>query len=374
MKIMTVVGTRPEIIRLSETIKVLDSQFQHVLVHTGQNYDYELNQVFFEQLKLRQPDYCLGAASTGPIDTLAKILVKVDEVLEREHPDAVFVLGDTNSALCVYAAKRRHIPIFHYEAGNRCFDVRVPEEINRKIIDHISDVNLTYSEHARRYLIAEGFPADRIIKVGSPLAEVINQHKHAIENSGVLRALGLTPRNYVLASAHREENVDSTERLRGIFDCMKAVSEELNMDVLMSLHPRTASRLRQAEIDLPSNIRLMKPFGFVDYITLQKNSACVVSDSGTITEEASILSVPAVTIRQAHERPEGMDEGTVVMSDLLPQRVVQAVTLAMAQFRSASPPKLVSDYEVRQVSWKIAKIIASYSDFVRREVWKEGTA
>lgn len=372
MKVMTVVGTRPEIIRLAETIKVLDANFEHVLVHTGQNYDYELNQVFFDNLKLREPDYFLAAARESPIATVSAILAEMDNVLATERPDAFLVLGDTNSALSAYVAKRRHIPIFHVEAGNRSFDFRVPEEINRRIVDHISDINLTYSEHARRYLIAEGFPADRVIKVGSPMAEVINKNIHAIAESKILSELAVAEGRYILVSAHREENVDLVDRLTSLVACLEALVESMDVEVIVSLHPRTAKRIDTCGLTLGPRIRALKPFGFIDYLALQKHAACVVSDSGTVTEEASIIGFPAVTIRQAHERPEGMDEGVLIMADLNPSRVVQAVSLAIAQNKTYGPSKLVADYDVNQVSWKIAKIIASYTDFVKREVWKEG--
>jgi UDP-N-acetylglucosamine 2-epimerase len=374
LKVLTVVGTRPEIIRLAETIKVLDANFEHVLVHTGQNYDYELNQVFFEDLGLRKPDYFLAAARETPIATVAAILTEIDILLESEKPDAFLVLGDTNSALSAYAAKRRHIPIFHLEAGNRSFDFRVPEEINRRIVDHISDINLTYSEHARRYLLAEGFPADRVIKVGSPMAEVIEKNAEKIDKSRVLVDLDLVEGDYIVVSAHREENVDRADRLRSLVACLQALVVAMNIDVIMSLHPRTAKRIESFGIELGPRIRAFKPFGFIDYLALQKGAACVLSDSGTITEEASILGIPAVTVRQAHERPEGVDEGAVIMADLNPTRVIRAVNLALAQHRDFGPSRLVPDYDVSQVSWKIAKVIASYTDFIRREVWKEGVA
>ena len=374
MKVLTVVGTRPEIIRLAETIKVLDASFDHVFVHTGQNYDYELNQVFFNDLGLRKPDYFLSAARDQPISTVAAILMEMDPLLKREKPDAFLVLGDTNSALSAYVAKRQHIPIFHVEAGNRSFDFRVPEEINRRIVDCISDVNLTYSEHARRHLLAEGFPADRIIKVGSPMAEVIAKQAEAIANSSILAELGLSESQYILASAHREENVDAPDRLKSLVACFEALTSAMNVDVIMSLHPRTAKRIESCGLKLGPRIRTHKPFGFTDYLALQKSAACVVSDSGSITEEASLLGIPAVTIRQAHERPEGMDAGVLVMADLEPSRVVDAVNIAIAQHREFGPAQRVPDYDVEQVSWKIAKIIASYTDYVKREVWKEGLA
>lgn len=374
MKVVTVVGTRPEIIRLAETIKVLDQHFDHVLVHTGQNYDYELNQVFFDDLGLRKPDHFLSAARETAMGTVAAILSEMDVLLEAEKPDAFLVLGDTNSALSAYVAKRRHIPIFHVEAGNRSFDFRVPEEINRRVVDHVSDVNLTYSEHARRYLLAEGFPPDRVIKVGSPMKEVIDKHRDAIARSAVLAELGLEKGRFIVASAHREENVDVQPRLAALTASLDALAEDQGMDIVLSLHPRTAKRLEAFGLTLGPRVRALKPFGFIDYLALQQAAACVVSDSGTITEEASLLGIPAVTIRQAHERPEGMDEAVLIMTDLDPQRLIQAVRLTIAQHQSFGPSRLVDDYDADQVSWKIAKIIASYTDYVRREVWKVGLA
>lgn len=374
MRIMTIVGTRPEIIRLSETIKVLDQVFDHVLIHTGQNYDYELNQVFFDNLGLRKPDRFLEAAGAGAVETIARILVGADQAMAEIKPEAVLILGDTNSALAAYPAKRRHIAIFHLEAGNRSFDFRVPEEINRRIVDHISDINLTYSEHARRYLLNEGFPADRVIKTGSPMKEVLARHRVAIDKSDVVRRLGLSPNGYCVVSAHREENVDRPERLRSLMACLDAVVAYHSCDMLFSLHPRTAKRLADLGIEPGKRVRLMKPLGFIDYIALQMQAYCVLSDSGTITEEASLLGFPAVTLRQAHERPEGMDEGTLVLCDLRPDRLVDSIRIAVAQQQAIGAPRTVDDYQADQVSWKVAKIIMGYTDFVRREVWKEGFA
>jgi len=372
IKVMTILGTRPEIIRLSETIKVLDQLFEHTLVHTGQNYDYELNQVFFEDLGLRKPDHFLAAAGTTAIETVANVMKAVDEVLEDVQPEAFLVLGDTNSALGVYPAKRRHIPIFHMEAGNRCFDFRVPEEINRRIVDHISDINMPYTEHARGYLLAEGFPPDRIIKTGSPMNEVINRHHAAIQESTALSRLSLKPGQYMVASVHREENVDRPERLAALIQTLNAVVAHHGKPILFSVHPRTAKRLDELGAKLDALVRTTKPLGFIDYIALQEHAACVLSDSGTVTEEASLLGFPAVTLRQAHERPEGMDEGTVVLCDLLPDRIVNAVEVAVAQKERFGSPRIVGDYKTEQVSWKVAKIIMGYTDYVRREVWKEG--
>ncbi|WP_333688612.1 non-hydrolyzing UDP-N-acetylglucosamine 2-epimerase [Methylococcus capsulatus] len=372
MKVMTIVGTRPEIIRLSETIKVLDRLFDHTLVHTGQNYDYELNQVFFEELGLRKPDFFLEAAGANAIETIARVMTGTDRVMAELRPEALLILGDTNSALAAYPAKRRHIPIFHMEAGNRCFDFRVPEEINRRIVDHISDINLTYTEHARRYLLAEGLPPDRVIKTGSPMKEVILHHREAIAASDMVTRLGLEKGNYFVASVHREENVDQPERLGALTETLNAVSRHYGCEIFFSVHPRTAKRLAEHGLNPDSAVRQIKPLGFIDYIALQQAAKCVLSDSGTITEESSLLGFPAVTLRQAHERPEGMDEGTVVLCDLIPDRVIEAVGVAIAQLAHYGPPRTVDDYQVDQVSWKVAKIIMGYTDYVRREVWKKG--
>jgi UDP-N-acetylglucosamine 2-epimerase (non-hydrolysing) len=374
MKIMTIVGTRPEIIRLSETIKVLDRLFEHTLVHTGQNYDYELNQLFFEELGLRAPDRFLGAAGKDPIETIAMVMTASDKILSEFQPDAVLILGDTNSSLAAYPAKRRHIPIFHMEAGNRSFDFRVPEEINRRIVDHISDINLTYTEHARRYLLAEGFPPDRVIKTGSPMQEIIEQHRLAIGKSTVLERLQLEPDNYFVVSAHREENVDSPQRLVSLIESLNAVAGQYGLPIVFPMHPRTTKRLAEIARKFDTLILISKPLGFIDYIALQQKATCVLSDSGTVTEEASLLGFPAVTLRQAHERPEGMDEGTVVLCDLVPSKLLEAIKVALAQKEHFGRPSIVDDYQVEQVSWKVAKIIMGYTDYVRREVWKEGFA
>lgn len=372
MKVMTIIGTRPEIIRLSETIKVLDQLFDHTLVHTGQNYDYELNQLFFEELGLRTPDIFLKAAGKDAIETVAMVMTAADRAFEDVRPEALLILGDTNSSLAAYPAKRRHIPIFHMEAGNRCFDFRVPEEINRRIVDHISDINLTYTEHARRYLVAEGFPAERIINTGSPMKEILERNRVAIENSSILLHLKLERGRYFVVSAHREENVDSPKRLTSLIESLNAVAMQYGWPIFFSMHPRTRKRLPEIDAELNGLVIMSKPLGFLDYIALQKNSACVLSDSGTITEESSLLGVPAVTLRQAHERPEGMDEGTVVLCDLAPERVLEAVNVAIAQNEQYGCSHVVNDYQVDQVSWKVAKIIMGYTDYVRREVWKEG--
>ena len=370
MKVMTIVGTRPELIRLSETIKVLDQVFEHMLVHTGQNYDYELNQIFFEDLGLRPPDHFLDAAGGDAIETIARVLTRTDQVLASVRPDAVLLLGDTNSCLAAYPAKRRHIPIFHMEAGNRCFDFRVPEEINRRIVDHISDINLTYSEHARRYLLAEGAAPDRVIKTGSPMNEVIRRHRARIDASDVLSRLGLSAGLYFVVSSHREESVDDPARLAALMTCLNEVAVRYGYPLIFSTHPRVSKRLGELTVPPDPLVRFMVPLGFVDYIALQKHACCVLSDSGTITEEASLLGFPAVTLRQAHERPEGMDEGTLVMCDLIPERVIDSIRIALAQHEAVGPAPQVPDYQAEQVSWKVAKIIMSYTDYVRREVWK----
>ncbi len=372
MKVMTVVGTRPELIKLSRVIAEFDTSFEHVLVHTGQNFDYELNQIFFEQLDIRKPDEFLGAAGGSAMQTIGNVLVGGDELFGKHRPDALLILGDTNSCLIALAAKRRRIPIFHMEAGNRCFDQRVPEEINRRIIDHISDINLTYTEHARRYLLAEGIRAETVIKTGSPMKEVIAHHEAGIGASEVLSELGLVPKSYFVVSAHREENVDDPARLAQLVACVNALAAAHDMPVIFSVHPRTRQRLdAQRELPLDRRVRVMKPLGFLDYAKLQSNSFCVVSDSGTITEESALLGFAAITIRQAHERPEGMDEGTLIMSDLHPQRVCEAVKLVAAHRESGARFRLPPDYDIDMVSKKVARIVASYVDYVRRTVWSD---
>lgn len=369
LKVLTLVGTRPELIKLSRVIYELDRQLDHVLVHSGQNYDFELNEVFFRELEIRKPDHFLEAAEKSAAATIARIIERFDTVLEREAPDALLVLGDTNSCLGVIAAKRRKIPIFHMEAGNRCFDQRVPEEINRRIVDHISDINLVYTEHARRYLIAEGIRPDTVIKTGSPMREVLAVFADQIDASDVLSGLGLDKDSYFVLSAHREENVDDERRLRTLVDALDLLVKKFDKRVIFSVHPRTRTRFEEFKIKLGTGIELMKPIGFFDFIKLQTNAFCVVSDSGTITEEASILRFPAVTIRDAHERPEGMDEGTLIMTGLDKERIVQAVRVVRTQDRGGfrAPP----DYAPTNVSQKVVRIILSYTDFVRRTTWLE---
>jgi len=372
MKLFTLVGTRPELIKLSETIKELDRSVEHVLVHTGQNYDFELNELFFEQLGIRKPDYFLDAVGTSPADTIANVISKTDALLDQVKPDAFLVYGDTNSCLGVISAKRRQIPIFHMEAGNRCFDQRVPEEINRKIIDHLSDINMVLSEHARRYLIMEGIKPETIIKTGSSMMEVLNEHRGAIENSKVLEQEGLEQEEYIIVSTHREENIDSPANFQALLDTLEALQKHFQKEVIVSTHPRTRNKLEATGfVNKNSKIRFMKPFGFFEYIKLQKEAFCVVSDSGTITEEASLLQIPAVTIRQAHERPEGMDEGTLIMTGLNPENVLQAVEVTRNHFKDKTPFEVVEDYAVESVSKKVVKIILSYTGYINRTVWRK---
>jgi len=375
IKVLTILGTRPEIIRLSRVIAVLEEATNHVLVHTGQNYDYELNRIFFKELGVPEPKHYLKAAGQSAAETIGNTIARTDVVLEREKPEAVLVLGDTNSCLAVIPAKRRHIPIFHMEAGNRCFDMRVPEEINRRIVDHVSDINLCYSEHARRYLLAEGLPRDLVLKTGSPMKEVLDFHRAAIDRSAVLDRLGLAAGQYFTVSIHREENVDDAAHLRSLVQALDALAKKYRLPLIFSVHPRTRKRLEAGRHKLHRLIRTMPPLGFFDYVALQKSAFCAVSDSGTITEESSILGFPAITVREAHERPEGMDEGAVIMSGLSTHRILQAVEMTLAQFKSLGPCRLPNDYDVDRVSWKVAKIILSYTDYINRRVWlkREGS-
>jgi len=372
MKVMTIVGTRPEVIKLSRVIAELQCHVQHILVHTGQNHDYELNQIFFKQLKIKKPDYFLGVAGSTTAETIGNVIAKSDDVMAKENPQALLLLGDTNSCLSAISAKRRKIPIFHMEAGNRCFDQRVPEEINRKIVDHTSDINLPYTEHARRYLLAEGLRPETIIKTGSPMKEILEYYKADIEASDILKQLKLRPTKYFVVSAHREENVDSDTNFRDLLNSLNTIAETYDMPVIVSTHPRTRKRLEspQTSCELDERIRFLKPWGFLDYVCLQTNAFCVVSDSGTITEESSIMNFPAVTIRQAHERPEGMDEGTVIMCGLKSERVLQSIEVVTKQFdHNGRAFRLVSDYESENVSKKVVRIIISYTDYVNRTVW-----
>lgn len=370
-KVMTIVGTRPELIKMSLVIAAFDRHTKHVLVHTGQNFDYELNQVFFDNLGIRKPDYFLSAAGETAAQTIARVIEKGDEVLATEEPDALLLYGDTNSCLAVIPAKRRKIPVFHMEAGNRCFDQRVPEELNRKVLDHLSDVNIVLTEHARRYLIAEGLPPERIFKSGSHMEEVLNHFLPQIERSDTCAQLGIEPRRYFLLSAHREENVDSAESLQDLLESVQTLTQRYDMPVIVSTHPRTRARLEALGVQaLDPRIRFLKPFGFFDYVKLQMEAFCVLSDSGTITEEASLLNLPAVIIRNAHERPEGMDEGTLIMSGLRAETVLDAVRVVTEQHdRDARVFRCVPDYQAPAVSKKVLRLVLSYIDYVNRVVW-----
>lgn len=368
---MTILGTRPELIKMSLVIERLDRLTQHVLVHTGQNYDYSLNQVFFDDLSIRKPDHFLDVAASTPAGAIANVIEKADRILELEQPEAVLIYGDTNSGLAILAAKRRKIPVFHMEAGNRCFDQRVPEELNRKVIDHLSDVNMTLTEHARRYLLAEGLPPERTFVVGSHMEEVLLRHAAKIESSDILGKLNLEKGKYFLVSTHREENVDSPQRLAAFLQCLSALAKAYGWPVVVSTHPRTRKRLSELGGDSTlSGVVFLEPFGFTDYVHLQKNSACVLSDSGTITEEAALLDLCAVTMRDSHERPEGMDAGTLIMCSMVPELLLDAVRCAMEEFgfgrRSAG---VVRDYQAGAVSAKVAKIVLSYIDYINDRVW-----
>lgn len=371
LKVMTVVGTRPEIIRLSAVIKRLSDStaVEHTLVHTGQNYDYELNDIFFQDLQLNKPDYYLKAATDSAMETISNILLKIDTVLDEINPDAFLILGDTNSCLSAIAAKRKHIPIFHMEAGNRCFDQRVPEEINRKIVDHIADINMPYSDIAREYLIHEGLPADRIIKTGSPLYEVIQNQKANIDNSDALLKYNLTGGKFFLVSAHREENIDSEDNFINLVNSLNSIAQKYQLPVIVSTHPRTMNRIKNKDIEFHSLIKIMKPFNFTEYINLQINAKAVLSDSGTISEESSILGFPALNIRQAHERPEAMEEAAVMMVGLSKERILQGLDILENQNRNTL--KLVSDYSRTNVSEKVLRIILSYTDYINRIVWRK---
>lgn len=369
LKVMTIVGTRPEIIRLSAVMSKLEKSeaIEHVLVHTGQNYDYELNEIFFEDFGLRTPDYILDASANGPMATVGNILIAIDPILEDEKPDAVLILGDTNSCLAAIAAKRHQIPIFHMEAGNRCFDERVPEETNRRIVDHIADINMTYSDIAREYLLKEGLPAERIIKTGSPMFEVLARHREKIDRSDVLERLDLQSGKYFVVSAHRDENISLDDNFFDLIDTLNAVAETYNVPLIFSTHPRTAKRIRGTNVTLHPLIRTLKPLGFSDYVHLQLHAKAVLSDSGTISEESSILGIKGLNIRQAHERPEAMEEGSAMMVGLKRDRVLQALTVLE---ETEEEMRLVSDYAMPNVSDKVLRILMSYTDYVLREVWK----
>ena len=372
MKIMTIVGTRPEIIKMSRLVSEIEKYCDHILVHTGQNYDYELNQIFFENLGVNKPNYFLNVAGKNVAETIGNIISKSDDVFEKEKPDAVLLYGDTNSCLAVISAKRRKIPTFHFEAGNRCFDQRVPEELNRKVLDHLSDINFPLTEHARRYLISEGIKPETIMKPGSPMKEILHYHEKEIEESKVLKELDLNPNKFFIVSAHREENVDSKENLNDLLNSLNAIVEKYDFPVIVSTHPRTKKQIELlSRNDLNKKINFLKPLGFFDYNKMQKNAFCVISDSGTITEESSILNFPAITIRQTHERPEGMDEGILIMTGLKSERILQSIEIVTKQFLYKEQRKIVFDYDVDNFSVKVLKIIVSYIDYVNRNVWKK---
>lgn len=374
LKVMTVVGTRPEIIRLSRVMAALDASeaIEHIIVHTGQNYDYELNQIFFDDLGIRKPDFFLDAAGKSATETIGQILIKIDPLLESENPDAFIVLGDTNSCLCAIPAKKRHIPIFHMEAGNRCFDQRVPEETNRKIVDHISDINLTYSDIAREYLLREGLPADRIIKTGSPMFEVLQHYLPKIESSTILSQLNLEEFKYFVVSAHREENISSEKNFSSLMESLNLIAEKYRYPIIVSTHPRTRNMIDSKKIAMRPEVQFLKPMGFNDYNALQMKSFAVLSDSGTISEESSTLNFPALNIRDAHERPEAMEEASVMMVGMNPERIMQALVQLQTQIRGSERNfRTVADYSMPNVSEKMVRIILSYTDYVKRVVWSE---
>ena len=372
LKLMTVVGTRPEIIRLSRVMAACDQYFDHIIVHTGQNYDYELNEIFFTDLGIRKPDHFLNAAGATGAETIGNVIIGVDKVLEEVQPEALLVLGDTNSCMAVIPAKRRKIPTFHMEAGNRCFDMRVPEEINRRIVDHTADINLTYSTIARDYLLAEGLPADLVIKTGSPMFEVLNHYQAKIEASDILERLGLTAHQYFIVSAHREENINSDQNFLDLVAMLNAVAEKYQFPVIVSTHPRTRNRIEQLNIEFHPLVQLLKPLGFSDYNKLQLSAKAALSDSGTINEESSILNFPALNLRQAHERPEGMEEAAVMMVGLTAGRTLQGLEILESQPRGEERLlRLVADYSMPNVSEKMVRIILSYTDYVNRVVWKK---
>jgi len=374
MKVATILGTRPEIIRLSRVIAALDRYTEHVLIHTGQNYDYELNQVFFDDLEIRRPDYFLQAAGKNAAETIGLVISKSSDVLAEVQPDAVLILGDTNSCLAALAAKRMKIPVFHMEAGNRCFDERVPEEINRKIVDHISDINMPYSDISREYLLREGIAPDRVIKTGSPMYEVLTYYRQKIDRSDVLAQLGVTEDAYFVVSAHREENVDSARLFRNLVKALEAVASKYQLPVIVSMHPRTRKRIEAEGVSFSGNIRLVKPMGLTDYVHLMMKARATLSDSGTITEESSILNLRALNIRESHERPEGMEEGAVMMTGLDPARVLEGLKVLESQPTGEQRAlRMVADYSIPNVSEKVVRIIHSYVDYVNRTVWHKVT-
>lgn len=369
LKVLTIVGTRPEIIKLSLVLNELEKHTEHTLVHTGQNFDYELNEIFFNDLGIKKPNYFLNAVGKSTAETIGNIVSKIDPILDLEKPDAVLLYGDTNSCISAISVKRRKIPIFHMEAGNRCFDQRVPEEINRKIVDHLSDINLVHSEHARRYLISEGIRPETIMKSGSPMPEVLNFYKEKIQSSNILSRLGLKEKDFFVVSTHREENIDSEKNFQNFLDTLEQMAKEYNKKIIISTHPRTRKKLENIKYESKNPlIEFMKPLGFFDYINLQQNSFCTLSDSGTITEESSVLGFPALMIRQTHERPEGMDRASVIMTDLYSEAVLRSIELATKQ---SMPMQEISDYDSSDVSKKVVRIIFSYTDFVNRTVWKK---
>lgn len=371
MKVMTIVGTRPEIIKLSRVMAELEKYTDHVLCHTGQNYDYELNEVFFEDLDVKKPDYFLSVAGKSVAHTIGNVISKSDDIMEKEQPDAILLYGDTNTCLAVLSAKRRKIPVFHFEAGNRCFDQRVPEELNRKVLDHLSDINMPLTEHARRYLLAEGLDPARIIKTGSPMKEILMHNTKDIENSDILDKLKLKKGEYFIVSAHREENVDSEENFNDLLDSLNAIAEKYGYPVIVSTHPRTKNRIDELDRkDKNDLVQFLKPMGFFDYNKMQIDASCVISDSGTITEESSIMNFPAITIRQAHERPEGMDEGTLIMTGLKKEPILRAIDVVKTQSEEANRVfRIVADYDVDNFSKKVLRIILSYTDYINRTVW-----
>lgn len=372
LKIMTIVGTRPEIIRLSRVIPKLDAFTDHTLVHTGQNYDYELNEVFFKELGIRKPDSFLDSAGVNAAETIGKVIISADKAMEIYSPEAILLLGDTNSCISAISAKRRKIPIFHMEAGNRCFDFRVPEEINRRIVDHTSDINLTYSEIARDYLLREGLPPDQVIKTGSPMREVLEYYLPKINSSNILKELGITQEKYFIVSSHREENVDSQNNLKKLLEILDAIAKKYQYPVIVSTHPRTRKKLDELKINIDPLVVFHKPFGFLDYVHLQMNAKAALSDSGTITEESSILNFPAVNLREVHERPEGFEEAAVMFSGLNVDRVLQCLEILESQSRGSKRNiYMVKDYETQNVSDKVLRIIQSYTDFVNSKVWKK---
>lgn len=370
LKVMVVVGTRPEIIKLSRVMAEIENNMKMVLVHTGQNYDYELNQIFFDQMQIRKPDYFLDSVGETTAETIGNVISKSDKLFEMEKPDALLIYGDTNSCLCVISAKRRKIPIFHMEAGNRCFDQRVPEELNRKIVDHLSDINMPLTEHARKYLLEEGLKPETVIKTGSCMKEILNYYKDKIHESKILKKLNLNTSNYFVCSIHREENVDNEINFKNLIDSLNSIASQYNKKIIFSTHPRTMKKLGEnSKLKLNPLIEIIKPLGLFDYIYLQMNAYCVISDSGTITEESSLLQFPAITIRQAHERPEGMDVGALIMSGLEEDRVLESVHIVTSQFERGIKPNLIPDYDIDNVSMKVVRIIQSYTGYINRTVW-----